>query len=74
MKKIDLYVSRKAPHVYGPAAWLKPVDGGFTLSILDNGWHPLKVVNESESVDTEAIKQELKEYIDEQIEAITTAP
>ena len=46
MKKIDLYISNSAPSVSNGAAWLKPVNGGFALYILDNGWKPLKLVND----------------------------
>lgn len=47
MKKIDLYISSSAPIVNKGAAWLKPVDGGFALYILDNGWKPLVLVNDN---------------------------
>ena len=47
MKKIDLYISRNAPLVHNGAAWLKPVEGGFALYILDNGWKPLVLVNDN---------------------------
>ena len=47
MKKIDLYLSNGAPNVKNGAAWLKPVDGGYSLYILDNGWKALKLVEDN---------------------------
>ena len=46
MKKIDLYIGNSAPSVNKGAAWLKPVNGGFALYVLDNGWKPLKLVDD----------------------------
>jgi len=46
MQKIDLYISNEAPNVKGGAAWLKPVGGGFTLYVLDNGWKPVQLVDD----------------------------
>ena len=64
MKKIDLYISNSAPSVNKGAAWLKPVDGGFALYVLDNGCKSLKLVDDkntpSEGADTvEDTKAEL---------------
>ena len=64
MKKVDLYISSSAPSVNKGAAWLKPVNGGFALYVLDGGWKPLKLVDDkgthSEGDDTvEDIKTEL---------------
>ena len=64
MKKVDLYISNSVPSVNNGAAWLKPVDGGFALYVLDNGWKPLKLVDDkgtySEGDDTvEDVKTEL---------------
>lgn len=47
MKKIDLFISPTAPTVRSGAAWLKPVNGGFALYILDGGWKPLVLVNDN---------------------------
>ena len=47
MKKVDLYISSSAPSVNSGAAWLKPIDGGYTLYVLDNGWKPLKLINDA---------------------------
>ena len=46
MKKVDLYISNSAPSVNNGTAWLKPVNGGFALYVLDNGWKPLKLVDD----------------------------
>ena len=46
MKKVDLYIGSSAPSVNNGAAWLKPVNGGFALYILDGGWKPLKLVDD----------------------------
>lgn len=46
MKKIDLYISNNAPSVKEGAAWLKPVEGGFVLYVLNGGWKPLKLVDD----------------------------
>lgn len=64
MKKIDLYIGSNAPSVNNGAAWLRPVNGGFALYVLDNGWKPLKLVDDkntpSEGDDTvEDVKTEL---------------
>ena len=64
MKKVDLYISNSAPSVSNGAVWLKPVGGGFALYVLDNGWKPLKLVDDkntpSEGNDTvEDAKAEL---------------
>lgn len=54
--KIDLYISKAAPNVRKGAAWLKPVEGGYALYVLDNGWKPLVLDDDnntpSESDDT----------------------
>lgn len=56
MKKIDLYISNNAPSVKEGVAWLKPVEGGFVLYVLNGGWKPLKLVDDkntqSETDDT----------------------
>ena len=56
MVKVDLYISNTAPNVKRGAAWLKPVSGGCALYVLDNGWKPLKLVDDggtpTESDDT----------------------
>ena len=64
MKKADLYIDTEAPSVRGNVAWLKPVDGGVALYVLDGGWKPLKLVDDkntpSEGDDTvENVKTEL---------------
>lgn len=46
MKKIDLYISNNAPSVKKGAAWLKPVEGGVVLYVLNGGWKPLKLVDD----------------------------
>lgn len=66
--KIDLYISKEAPQVKKGAAWLKPVTGGFALYVLNNGWEPLKLVDDKGTVSegddtvaeaTSALKSEL---------------
>lgn len=47
MKKIDLYIGNTAPSVRNSAAWLKPVEGGYSLYVLDNGWKALKLVDDN---------------------------
>ena len=64
MKKIDLYISNREPKVSSSAAWLKPVNGGVVLYVMDGGWKPLKLVDDkgtsSEGDDTvEDVKIEL---------------
>jgi hypothetical protein len=44
MKKLDLYISSVAPNVRD-GAWLKPVEGGYILQILDGGWKEVNLVN-----------------------------
>ena len=51
MTKVDLYISKDAPNVRGGAAWLKPVDGGFALYVLENGWKPLRLVDDKGTLD-----------------------
>lgn len=46
MKKIDLYISNREPKVSSSAAWLKPVNGGVVLYVMDGGWKPLKLVDD----------------------------
>lgn len=46
MKLLRVALSYQEPNVRD-ALWLKPVDGGFALYILDGGWKPVKVVNDN---------------------------
>ena len=76
MKKIDLYISINAPSVKNSAAWLKPVNGGFALYVLDGGWKPLKLVDDkgthSEGDDTvEDVKTELIGSVQDEASANT---
>ena len=76
MKKIDLYIGSSAPSVNKGAAWLKPVAGGFVLYVLDNGWKPLKLVDDkgtnSEEDDTvEDVKTELIGSVQDEASANT---
>lgn len=56
MKKVNLYISRTAPHVGLGSVWLKPVSGGYALYILEDGWKPVKLIDDkgtsSEADDT----------------------
>lgn len=56
MKKVNLYISRTAPHVGLGSVWLKPVSGGYALYILGDGWKPVKLIDDkgtsSEADDT----------------------
>lgn len=56
MKKVNLYISRTAPHVGLGSVWLKPVSGGYALYILEDGWKPIKLIDDkgtsSEADDT----------------------
>lgn len=78
MVKVDLYISNEAPNVKNSCAWLKPVNGGYVLYVLDNGWKPLNLVEDKLSavVGTASDSSEdmtlygLKAYIDKQIAAI----
>lgn len=45
MKILQVALSNEAPNVKD-ALWLKPVDGGFVMYVLDGGWKPLKMVND----------------------------
>lgn len=76
MKKIDLYIGSSAPLVNNGAAWLKPMNGGFALYVLDNGWKPLKLVDDkntpSEGDDTvEDAKAELIGSVQDEASADT---
>lgn len=65
MKKIDLYISNNVPAVSNGAAWLKPVNGGYALYVLDNGWKPLKLVDDKNtpSVGDDTVKNTKAELI-----------
>lgn len=56
MKKVNLYISRTAPHAGLGSVWLKPVSGGYALYILEDGWKPVKLIDDkgtsSEADDT----------------------
>jgi len=76
MKKVDLYIGSNAPSAINGVAWLKPVDGGFALYVLDNGWKPLKLVDDkgthSEIDDTvEDVKTELIGSVQDEASANT---
>ena len=49
--KCELFFSNNAPNQRN-VVWAKPVDGGFTLYLLDGGtWKPLKLVNDKNTED-----------------------
>lgn len=58
MQKVDLYISNDAPNVRS-GAWLKPMEGGFELLILDGNWKPLKLAD-SKAVSNEKAIEDAK--------------
>lgn len=76
MKKVDLYIGNVVPNVNRGSAWLKPVNGGFALYVLDGGWKPLKLVDDkgthSEGDDAlEDVKTELVGSVQDEASANT---
>lgn len=53
MRKYDLIVSQNAPNSIKNTVWAKPLPGGgFTLYIGDNGWQPLKTMDDMDTLNS----------------------